>query len=48
MGSKFEVMNENEMLEVDGGISLLAVGVGILGVSALISTINGYIDESLK
>lgn len=48
MCSKFETINEDEMLEIDGGISLLAVGGVILGVSALICTINGYVDESLK
>ncbi len=49
MNDKFEILREDEMVEVDGGVSGIAiVGGVILVVSAVVSAFNGYVDEANK
>ena len=50
--NQFELLNENELEEVDGGIAVgtaILIGSGVvLGVGALVSFFNGFSDAAGK
>lgn len=50
MTAKFEVMQNEETLEINGGAvpPLVVLGVVVFVASGLMSCANGYVDESGK